>query len=218
MTSQILYKNKLKGLYVITDENLISEKDFESTIEAALQGGASIIQYRDKSGKIQKRLQQASVLRSLCEQYHAICLINDDIELAKAVNADGVHLGKDDVSITMARQLLGEDAIIGVSCYNDVNRAIIAEKQSADYVAFGAIFSSPTKPDAIIAELDIISIARQQLSIPICAIGGINSDNIKQLIQHGADMTAVISCLFSADDIKPSIIKKRANSLSQHFS
>ncbi len=214
----LTHKDKLKGLYAITDENLISEKNFESVVEAALQGGARLIQYRDKSDNVQKRLLQAGTLRSLCEQYQAVCLINDDIELAKAVDAHGVHLGKDDVSINRARQRLGENAIIGVSCYNDLKLAITAEKNTADYVAFGAIFSSPTKPDAVVAGLDIISISQQQLSIPVCAIGGITNDNINQLIQHGADMTAVISCLFSANDIKPSIIKKRAKSLSQHFS
>ncbi len=212
-----MHTQRLKGVYAITDQQLITEDDFSHTVELVLQGGVLIIQYRDKSDKTQKRLQQAGVLRSLCEQYQAICLINDDVELAKAVNAHGVHLGKNDVTISRARQQLGENAIIGVSCYNDLNRAIIAEKQTADYVAFGAIFSSPTKPDAIVAGLDIISTARHQLSIPICTIGGITSDNIQQVIQYGADMTAVISCLFSADDIKPGIIKKRAKSLSQYF-
>lgn len=202
MTPLSSSKNRLNGLYVITDENLISEKNFTSVIEAALQGGTRLIQYRDKSGNVQKRLQQASALRSLCQQYQAIFLINDDIDLAEAVNAHGVHLGKDDASITRARQLLGKNAIIGVSCYNDLKLAIMAEKKTADYVAFGAIFSSPTKPDAVVSGLDIISTARQQCSIPICAIGGITGDNINQVIQCGANMTAVISSLLSTDDIK----------------
>jgi thiamine-phosphate pyrophosphorylase len=205
-------KNRLTGLYAITDEKLISEDRFEQIIESALQGGTRIIQYRDKSADRHKRLQQASTLVSLCERYQATCIINDDLELASEVNAHGVHLGKDDISLTEARQILGPDAIIGVSCYNDLSLALEAEKNSADYVAFGAIFSSPTKPHAAQAGLEIITLARQQLTVPVCTIGGITEKNIGQVIQHGADMAAIISGLFSAEDIE-----QRARSLSRHF-
>jgi len=212
VTSQNAHPEKLKGLYAITDQQLITEENFSKSVEAALQGGTGIIQYRDKSDKQHKRFQQANLLRALCHQYHAICIINDDIELAKAVNAHGVHLGKSDTSLTVARQVLGDNAIIGVSCYNDLNRAIEAENNNADYVAFGAIFSSATKPAAGIAGLDIITEAKQQLSIPVCTIGGITQENIQQVIQRGADMTAVISGIFSTDDIK-----QAATGLSQFF-
>jgi thiamine-phosphate pyrophosphorylase len=212
VTTGNTHKEKLKGLYAITDQQLITEENFHASVEATLQGGTRIIQYRDKSDKQNKRLQQASLLRALCDQYHAICIINDDIELARAVNAHGVHLGKDDLSLTMARQILGENAIIGVSCYNDLDRAIAAENNKADYVAFGAIFSSTTKPEANVAGLDIITKAKQQLSIPVCTIGGITQENIRQVIQQGADMAAVISGIFSADDIKQSTA-----ALSQFF-
>ena len=204
MTETNTLKNRLKGLYAITDQQLIPEEYFSESVEATLQGGARIIQYRDKSNDQNKRLRQASLLRALCHQYQAICIINDDIELAKAVNAHGVHLGKDDFSLTIARQVLGEKAIIGVSCYNDLDRAIAAEEDKADYVAFGAIFSSATKPEANVAGLDIITKAKQQLSIPICTIGGITQENIQQVIQQGADMAAVISGIFSANNIKQS--------------
>lgn len=207
------HKDKLKGLYAITDENLIAEEAFSEAIESALLGGARIIQYRDKSANQKKRLHQATVLRALCTQYQATCIINDDIDLAKTVNADGIHLGKDDTELSYARQVLGEGAIIGISCYNDIDLAIEAEQNSADYVAFGTMFSSPTKPDAVCATPEMISRAKQKLSIPVCAIGGITGENIQLLIQHQADMAAVISNLFSADDIKHT-----ANSLSQHFS
>ena len=206
-------KNRLKGLYAITDERLITEERFSEVIEAALQGGASIIQYRDKSDDHQKRIQQATSLRELCTEYDAICIINDDIELAKTVDADGVHLGQDDTALVNARSSLGEDAIIGISCYNDIELALTAEKNSADYVAFGTMFSSPTKPDAVTAGPDIISQAKKQLSVPVCAIGGITDENIHQLVQQQSDMAAVISSLFAADDIK-----HRARLLSQHFS
>ena len=205
-------KDQLKGLYAITDENLISKQYFNQTVESALMGGAKIIQYRDKSNDQKKRLVQATALRLLCKRYEAICIINDDIELAKAIDADGVHLGKDDSSIAQARKTLGDDAIIGVSCYNDMTIAIEAEKNTADYVAFGAIFSSSTKPGATVAGLDIISLAHLQLSIPVCTIGGITENNIKQVVQKGADMAAVISCLFSANNVT-----KKAKTLSQCF-
>jgi thiamine-phosphate pyrophosphorylase len=182
-------------------------------VEAALQGGVSIIQYRDKSDDRNKRLQQASTLRSLCDQYDAVCIINDDLELAQKVEADGVHIGKDDHSLKQARDVLGDDAIIGVSCYNDIGLALAAENNSADYVAFGTMFSSPTKPDAVMATPNIIAEAKRQLNIPVCGIGGITEENIHQLIQHDTDMAAVISSLFSADDIQ-----QRARLLSQHFS
>lgn len=212
MTSTHVYTNRLKGLYAITDEQLITRQLFSQAIESALQGGAKIIQYRDKSDDQQKRFQQATILHTLCQQYQATSIINDDIELAKAVNADGVHLGKDDASLIRARQTLGDKAIIGVSCYNDLSLAIAAEKNRANYVAFGAIFSSSTKPGAVVAGLDIIATAKQQLSIPVCTIGGISDKNIPQVIKQGADMAAVISSLFSAHDIKHT-----AQNLSQYF-
>ncbi len=204
---------KLKGLYAITDSRLIPDGHFSETVESALLGGASIIQYRDKSGDHKKQLRQAHIVRSLCLHYHALSIINDDIALAKAVAADGVHIGKNDGSLLKARQQLGENAIIGVSCYNNISLAIEAEKNSADYVAFGAMFSSPTKPEAIVAGPDIITRAKQQLSIPVCTIGGIDESNIQQLILRGADMTAVISSLFSTEDIQ-----QTAKKLSKNFS
>ena len=203
---------KLKGLYAITDEGLITEDHFSQAVESALQGGARIIQYRDKSENQKKRQRQASTVKSLCKQYQAVCIINDDIELARTVNADGVHLGKHDTLISKARQALGREAIIGISCYNDIDLAIAAEKNSADYVAFGAMFSSSTKPQAANAGVNLISEAKQKLSIPVCAIGGITEKNIQQLIQQGVDMTAIINGLFSADDIR-----EMAISLSRHF-
>lgn len=203
---------KLAGLYAVTDEHLIPEEKFKQAVEAALQGGAKIIQYRDKSDDENKRFQQADILCDLCRQYKAISIINDDIALTKAVNADGIHLGRDDISITEARRSLGKEAIIGISCYNDLQLASDAEKHTASYVAFGAMFSSPTKPGAITSDPHIITAAKQQLSIPVCAIGGITEQNIQQLVQQGADMTAVISSLFSSKDIKGS-----ADTLSQYF-
>lgn len=212
MTTRTKHSSKLTGLYAITDESLIPERYFAQSIESVLQGGARIIQYRDKSNNEQKRYKQASTLRSLCDRHNAILIINDDIELTHRVKADGVHLGKDDDDISQARQILGDNAIIGVSCYDDISLAIAAEKNSADYVAFGAMFSSPTKPDAKSANINLISEAKKILSVPVCGIGGITESNIQQLIGLGIDMTAVINYLFSAKDIK-----QTAHQLSQRF-
>ncbi len=203
---------KLYGLYVITDQRLIAERKFKLAIESALQGGARIIQYRDKSNDLKKRQQQASLLCTLCEQYQAVSIINDDIELAVAVGANGVHIGQHDVSLSHARERLGAKAIIGVSCYNDLSLAQQAEKNSASYVAFGAMFPSQTKPTAVVAGLDIIAKARVKLSLPICCIGGISNKNIQQVFDTGADMAAVVNAVFSARNIKDS-----ATVLSQHF-
>jgi len=192
---------ELRGLYAITDETLIPESTFVATVEQALRGGAAIIQYRDKSTNEAKRLEQASALRSLCGEYNACLIINDDIRLAKSVDASGVHLGEEDVSIEQARLMLGEDAIIGVSCYNQLQRAVEAQAAGADYVAFGAVFTSSTKPGARAANCELIKEAKSQLEIPVCAIGGIDKSNVAQVIDAGADMTALISGLFSEADI-----------------
>ena len=192
---------KLRGLYAITDETLIAESAFVATIEQALRGGTAIIQYRDKSANPSKRLKQATALRTLCNQYNASLIINDDIRMAQAVAADGVHLGEDDVSIEQARQMLGDEAIIGISCYNQLQRAVEAQAAGADYVAFGAVFASPTKPNARSASCELISEAKTQLKIPVCAIGGIDKSNVARVIDSGADLTALISGLFSEADI-----------------
>jgi len=192
----------LRGLYAITDERLMTELDFLLKAEQALLGGARLIQYRDKSSDTEKRLYQASALKQLCKKNNSLLIINDDIELARTVQAHGVHLGKDDTSIEHARQQLGEDSIIGISCYNQLDLALEAEKAGADYVAFGAFFPSLTKPDAHTASLELLKSAKQQLQLPICCIGGITVDNADTLIDQGADMTAIITDLFSSNDIQ----------------
>jgi thiamine-phosphate pyrophosphorylase len=160
-----------------------------------------MIQYRDKSNDAGKRRQQATLLRELCNRYSALLVINDDIELTKTIGADGVHLGEDDAAIEQARSALGDNAIIGISCYNQLDRAIEAQASGADYVAFGAMFNSPTKPNARSASYDLIHQAKARLDIPVCAIGGIDGHNAAGVIVSGADMVALISGLFAADDI-----------------
>lgn len=209
-------KSKLRGLYAITDAALMAH-NFAEAIEKTLQGGSRIIQYRDKTANTDKRLQQALLIRRLCDQHQALFIVNDDIELALSSNADGVHLGKDDQGITAAREQLGERKIIGVSCYNQLQLAIDAEQAGADYVAFGAFFSSSIKPDAINAPVSLIHQAKAQIKVPVCCIGGITADNADQLIEAGSDMLAVISDIFNPVNADQDV-KLASRCISQLFS
>lgn len=190
--------NRLNGLYAITDS---SQEQLTHEVELALKGGARIIQYRDKSSNRQQRLTQTEKLLGLCRRHAALLLINDDVELAKTIEADGVHLGQDDLDITHAREQLGDQAIIGISCYNRLDLAITAQEAGADYVAFGRFFPSSTKPQAVKAEIDLLREAKRRLQLPIVAIGGITSENGAPLITAGADMLAVIQGVFGQQDI-----------------
>lgn len=194
---------RLQGVYAITDASLM-QHNFAQAVEDALKGGCSIIQYRDKSTDTDKRLLQTKIIRQLCNIYYALFIINDDIQLAIDSKADGVHLGKEDGDIAAAREQLGQNKIIGVSCYNQLALAIEAEQAGADYVAFGAFFNSTIKPDAINAPISLIAEAKQQIQLPICCIGGITISNASELITAGTDMIAVISELFASEDVKQS--------------
>jgi len=188
----------LQGLYAITmPDNFLLKK-----VELAIQGGAKIIQYRDKTTNTRQRLEDATAIKKLCEKHQVIFIINDDIQLALASKADGVHLGKTDSAISQAREQLGTKAIIGTSCYDDVLTAKKAEEAGANYVAFGRFFRSKSKPNAPPASINILNKAKQELSIPVVAIGGITPDNGAQLIKAGADMLAVINAVFDYDDVK----------------
>ena len=191
----------LQGLYVITDRALMGA-DLLAQAEQAIIGGARLLQYRDKDSNSAQRQQQAGALAQLCKQHGVIFIINDDPTLAANVGADGVHLGQTDSDIHSARQALGANKIIGVTCHASLKVALAAEKAGADYVAFGRFFPSQTKPDAPPAEIDILQQARRSLSIPIVAIGGITPENGSALIAAGADMLAVIHGIFGASDIR----------------
>ncbi len=192
----------LHGLYAITDSSLDDDNTLREAVEHALQGGARLLQYRDKSDDHGKRLRQASLLKTLCAQHDALLIINDDVALAKQCRADGVHLGRDDASVAQARAALGDGGMIGVSCYNQLALARRAQQQGADYVAFGAFYSSPTKPDAVVATLDLLQQAKAELTVPVCAIGGVTVDNAPALVEAGADMLAIISGVFQQPDIR----------------
>ncbi|MCP3851148.1 MAG: thiamine phosphate synthase [Gammaproteobacteria bacterium] len=188
--------HKIQGLYAITAPELISSERLVFSVEQAILGGTQILQYRNKQASESEKLHQASQISQLCRQHQVCFIINDDPQLAKAVNADGVHVGKEDGKIADARSLLGDQAIIGVSCYNRLDNAESAIAQGADYVAFGRFFPSKTKPNALQADLKLLEQAHQQLNVPIVAIGGIKRDNAQELIKRGADSIAVINELF----------------------
>jgi len=191
----------LRGLYAITNENLMPEDTFLNHAQAAIESGISILQYRNKSTHVKNRFYQASQLKEMCDAQNIIFIINDDIHLAKHINADGVHIGKGDAILAKAREALGPDKIIGVSCYNQLTLATKAIHQGADYIAFGRFFNSSTKPNAPQASLDLISAIKKEHNIPVCCIGGITTENCPPLINAGADMLAVINDIFSYKNI-----------------
>jgi thiamine-phosphate pyrophosphorylase len=190
----------LRGLYAITPAGLTPALLLER-VAAALHGGAAFIQYRDKQGDAVQRLASARALRTLCHRFGARLIINDDLALALAVDADGVHLGGGDGDLAVARQALAPGKLLGASCYADFERARAAQAAGADYVAFGALYPSPTKPCARLAPRALLARCRAELGVAVCAIGGITLANAPPLLAAGADLLAVISDLFEAPDI-----------------
>lgn len=203
---RIMTQFQLRGLYAITLESS-SSASLLSQVKQALQGGAQLMQYRNKrecdsTVSTQQKTTEAAALLALCHSYQVPLIINDDVALAYALGADGVHLGQHDLSLFLARQTLGPQALIGVSCYNNLELAIAAQAAGASYVAFGSFFPSTTKPQASAASLEILHQARAHLRLPIVAIGGITAVNGGALIQAGADMLAVVGGVFAATDIR----------------
>ena len=185
-----------QGLYAITDG---PRAGLLEACAAALRGGAVILQYRDKSGDAWRRRGEAKALVALGARHGVPLIVNDDVELAAAIGAAGVHLGEDDADIAPARDRLGPNAIIGVSCYDSLQRAQRLAQSGADYLAFGAFFSSPTKPQARRATPDLL-VAARALHKPLVAIGGITPDNAQPLLDAGANFLAVVSGVFANAD------------------
>jgi thiamine-phosphate pyrophosphorylase len=199
------------GIYAITPETADTGR-LLAQVEAALAGGVAALQYRDKSGDVARRHEQASELVALCRRFRVPLIVNDDLRLADLTDADGVHLGRDDGSLREARIILGKDKFIGASCYQSLDLALDAQKAGANYVAFGSFFPSPTKPAAARANLDLLHAAAPAIQVPIVAIGGITLANAPALIDAGADSLAVLSSLFDAADIRVA-----AHALNQLF-
>lgn len=191
---------RLHGLYAITPEYSDGQKLLADT-ESVLAGGCKLLQYRDKQSSPAERVTRARALLRLCHTFGAQLLINDDLPLTVLIGADGVHLGKDDGNLSAARAIIGPGKILGASCYADYAAARFASDSGADYVAFGAMYPSPTKPDAPTATVHLFKRAKTEFPAACCAIGGIKLDNAPQLISAGADLLAVITDLFSAPDI-----------------
>ncbi len=199
------------GLYAITFETADTEK-LLTQVEAALAGGIAAVQYRDKSGDVARRHEQASELVALCRPCGVPLIVNDDLRLADLCDADGVHLGRDDGSLREARIILGKGKFIGASCYQSLETALAAQAAGADYVAFGSFFPSPTKPAAGRADTALLRAAAPIIHVPIVAIGGITLANAPMLLDAGADSLAVLSALFDASDIRAA-----ARALNQLF-
>jgi thiamine-phosphate pyrophosphorylase len=204
---------KLRGLYAITDSELLKGK-LLPYVEAALKGGATLLQYRDKSTDDARRLREAETLRELCNRYGAALIINDDAELAARLGV-GLHLGQTDGSLSVARALLGRKAIIGGTCHAQLELAEAAAGEGASYVAFGRFFNSNTKPGAPAASLELLAAAKAKVNLPIVAIGGVTLDNAPALIAQGASMVAVVHGLFAADSA--SEVERRARAFSDLF-
>jgi len=203
----------LRGLYAITDSQLLAGR-FLSHVEAALEGGVCLLQYRDKGDDAARRLREAEALHKLCERYGTQLIINDDAELAARLGV-GVHLGQTDGPLTPARALLGRQAVIGSTCHASVELAQQAASEGASYVAFGRFFNSVTKPGAPAASVELLEQARAQVKLPVAVIGGITLDNAAPLVAHGADLLAVIHGLFGADSAQE--VTRRARAFNALF-
>jgi len=201
MKSWSLRNRKISGLYAITPE-LENTDDLLGKTRQVLEGGAQLIQYRNKSANRILLKEQAKLLLQLCREYEIPLIINDYLDLAIEIDADGLHVGQHDASILKTRDQLGCNKIIGASCYNNLGLAIQAEKESADYVAFGAFFPSLTKPNTVSVTMNLIGEAKNKLMVPIVGIGGIRLTNAKKVIQSGCVAIAVCNDLFQSGNIK----------------
>jgi thiamine-phosphate pyrophosphorylase len=203
----------LKGLYAITDKRLIPRDRFIETVERAIRGGAKIVQLREKDTPEEEIIKLGKRLLEITRRYEVPLIINDSPRLTKAIGADGVHLGKDDSEISDARKLLGSEAIIGVSCYGDIERSLRAEREGADYVAFGTPFFTPTKPERKPTPFEVLREAKRRITrISVFAIGGINIENAQSILETGVDGIAVITSIFGSPDPE-----KAAQSLADLF-
>lgn len=190
------------GLYAIADTSWVGAEHILEAVSGAIAGGAVIIQLRDKHAAVTDNPELLDALLQQCRSHAVPFILNDDAELAARIGADGVHTGREDGDPAAIRSMMGSEAIVGVSCHNDVPSAEAAVSAGADYVAFGRFFDSQTKPGAIAAELDTLRRARNTLDVPIVAIGGITPDNGTPLLEAGADLLAVIAGIFAQPDTR----------------
>lgn len=190
----------IRGLYAITPDEPDTAR-LARLVKAALGGGASVVQYRNKTADADTRKEQARVVIELCRAAQVPVIVNDDLDLALALDADGVHLGASDAALAEARARLAPGKLLGASCYDRLELAKEAAAQGADYVAFGSVFESTSKPQAVRAPLELFGQAQRVLGLPVVAIGGITHANAARVIRAGADAIAVINALFDARDV-----------------
>ena len=201
----------IRGLYAITPDMADLNTLIQKT-QSAIEGGVFMVQYRSKIHDHDVKMQQCAAILRLCREYEIPCIVNDDVDMCRSLEADGVHLGEKDDNIAEVRRILGEDAIIGSSCYDQLERAKQAQKEGASYVAFGAMYPTSTKPNAPRATIGLLREANSQIQIPIVAIGGITVNNAHDVIETGVDAIAVINSLYESHSIK-----ETAETLSQMF-
>lgn len=192
-------KSWQRGLYLVTP-NWDDTKQLLRSTEQALQAGVALLQYRHKTADPELRLQQASALQALCRRYQTAFVINDHVELAVQLDADGVHVGGTDVSVAQARELLGNHKIVGASCYGDLSLARAAQAQGASYVAFGGFYPSVVKKYPVTTPLDLVREARAVIPLPIVVIGGMTVELAHPLVERGADLVAAISSVYNNSD------------------
>jgi len=204
------------GLYAVTPDEADTDV-LLAKVEAALQGGINVLQYRNKAASHKLQTQQARAILPLCRHYDVPLIINDSVKLCLTLDADGVHLGADDGNLAEARARLGAGRILGASCYNRLDLAQSAVQAGADYVAFGACFASGTKPNAPVAPLQLFTQAGQALDVPLVAIGGITLNNAAQVIGAGADAVAVVGALFNLKNDEDQSVTEAARQFSQLF-
>ncbi len=194
-------KFHLHGLYVITDKDLIERENFCSTVESAIKGGAGIVQLREKNTKADETISLGKDLLKITKKHNVPLIINDSPEIAREIEADGVHLGKDDPDVKTARKILGNNKIIGASCYNRIENGIKALRNGADYIVFGTPYKTPTKPGRRSTPIETLYEARRKFrNVPVFAIGGINKSNARAIINTGVDGIAVITGVFGPED------------------
>ena len=186
------------SLYAITDEILTPDESVVKSVKESLEAGVDIVQYRNKSASDEEVEEICIELQNLCREYNALFIIDDRPHLAQKIEADGLHIGKDDMPLAKAREIFPK-GVIGVSCYGSVKKALEAQNEGASYVAFGSFFPSPTKPHSGIVSHSVIQKAKEALDIPVCVIGGISQENIGMMVNEKPNMISVVSAVYHGD-------------------
>ena len=205
-------------LYAVTDKSWLNGESLYCKVEEALKGGATFVQYREKHKDREQFIKEAIEIKELCKKYNVPFVINDNVDIAKEIDADGVHVGQDDLEVSEARKILGPDKIIGVSAHN-LEEALNAQKNGASYLGVGAVFSTNTKDDATCIKHETVKEICDTVSIPVVAIGGISAQNILQLKGTNVSGVAVISAIFAQPDITEAIknLKKLSNQITSNY-